>query len=148
MYRRILVPLDGSPGAEAALEVACEMLHPAGGLLLLVRMRQSGEPAGGVEHRYLESVASRWGTPVRQVEFEVLDPYKRVAHVISEAASRLNCELVVMVSHGRSGWKRVGSGSVAEELARRCSRPVVILGPESPEVRRIKQELQVLSEGQ
>ena len=40
MYQRILVPLDGSPVAEAALEVASQMLEPNGGELVLVRMQE------------------------------------------------------------------------------------------------------------
>lgn len=162
MYRRILIPLDGSPVAEAALEVASGMLEPQNGRLLLVRMQEQSEEsrnselgpvakAYDLEHgrceSYLNIVRERWQTPERPVCVEVLQHHHRTSMVINEAATRLECDLVVMTSHGRSGLERGLLGSVAEELARRCNRPVVIVGPQSTEVQRIKQDIREMSNG-
>lgn len=149
MYRRIMVPLDGSPLAEAALVVACELLEPQAGTLVLVRVQE--QPVTTVEDErlrcrdYLEIVARQWRQPQRSVQSEVLDRQRRTSLALNEAAIRLECELVVMTSHGRTGLDRRVSGSVAEELARQCPRPVLILGPRTPEVCRIKQELRAMS---
>ncbi|MBS2038939.1 universal stress protein [bacterium] len=152
MYRKIMVPLDGSPVAEAALYVACQLLEPGAGELVLVRMLENSRRAGAPEElesnrceSYLQIVAAHWFKPGRSVRVEVLRPGPRIAPVLHEAALRHECEVVVMTSHGRTGLDRRLAGSVAEELARRCSRPVLILGPQTPEVCRIKQELRQMS---
>ncbi|MFN8610675.1 MAG: universal stress protein [Vulcanimicrobiota bacterium] len=151
MYRRIMVPLDGSPVAEAALEVAVGLLEPDGELVL-VRMQeatQNFEQVYDAEQirceSYLSIVADRWRSQGRIVHVQVLEYQRRTATVLLEASTRLDCELVVMTSHGRTGLDRRLSGSVSEELARRCSRPVLILGPQTPEVIRIKLELREMS---
>lgn len=160
MYQRILVPLDGSPVAEAALEVASQMLEPNGGELVLVRMQEQSDeswppdlPAVAEAYdserirceSYLQIVRDRWQTPGRPVQIELLQHDQKTALMLSEAAERLDCQLVVMTSHGRSGFLRRWSGSVAEELARCSPRPVVILGPQTPEVCKIKQEIREMS---
>jgi nucleotide-binding universal stress UspA family protein len=49
------------------------------------------------------------------------------AEAIVAAAERLDVDLVAVGSHGRSGFGRVLLGSVAEEVARRSTRPVLIV---------------------
>jgi nucleotide-binding universal stress UspA family protein len=49
------------------------------------------------------------------------------AEAILAAAERLDVDLIAVGSHGRSGLKRALLGSVAEDIARRSSRPVVIV---------------------
>ena len=49
-----------------------------------------------------------------------------VAETILAAAERLDVDLVVLGSHGRSGLKRALLGSVAEQVARQSPRPVLI----------------------
>jgi nucleotide-binding universal stress UspA family protein len=52
---------------------------------------------------------------------------RSAAEAILQAAERLDADLIAVGSHGRSGIKRALLGSVAEEVARHASRPVVIL---------------------
>jgi nucleotide-binding universal stress UspA family protein len=49
------------------------------------------------------------------------------AEAIMQAARRVDCDVVVLASHGRTGLSRALLGSVAEEVARRCPRPVMII---------------------
>jgi nucleotide-binding universal stress UspA family protein len=49
------------------------------------------------------------------------------AEAILAAAERLDVDVIAVGSHGRSGFKRALLGSVAEELARRSPRPVLIV---------------------
>ncbi|HXU83781.1 MAG TPA: universal stress protein, partial [Polyangia bacterium] len=51
----------------------------------------------------------------------------RAPEAIVQAAERLGVDLIVMASHGRSGLKRALLGSVAEEVARRSPKPVLIV---------------------
>jgi nucleotide-binding universal stress UspA family protein len=45
---------------------------------------------------------------------------------ILQAAERLEADVIALASHGRSGIKRAVMGSVAEEVARRSTRPVLV----------------------
>jgi len=159
MYQRILVPLDGSAVAEAAIEVACRLLAPGQGELLLVRMQEYSKEANSSdspllsdvfdgEHRrcedYLELVGDRFRED-HKVAHRVLDHQLRTARVLAGTAETYDCDLVVLTSHGRCGLERALMGSVAEDVARVSTRPVLILGPQTAEVRRIKDEIQALS---
>ena len=161
MYQRILVPLDGSPVAEAALEVASRILSPHQGELVLVRMQEYSKEARSSEfavvaeafeaerarcENYLTLVAERWRKPDRKVSLRVLPHQLRSAQMLSQAAESGDCDLVVLTSHGRTGLERVLIGSVAEEMARICSVPVLILGPQTAEVRLVKDQLRAMIE--
>jgi nucleotide-binding universal stress UspA family protein len=50
-----------------------------------------------------------------------------VATAILQAAERLDVDVIALASHGRSGLGRLMQGSVAEEVARRSSRPLLIV---------------------
>ena len=54
------------------------------------------------------------------------------AEAILAAAERLDVDLIAVASHGRSGIKRAVLGSVAEEVARRSARPVLIVRSQQP----------------
>ena len=54
------------------------------------------------------------------------------AEAIIAAAERLDVDLVAVASRGRSGFKRALLGSVAEEVARRSARPVLIVRSLTP----------------
>ena len=51
---------------------------------------------------------------------------------IEATAEALSADLVVMGTHGRSGWDRVALGSVAERVMRRVGCPVLTVGPKGP----------------
>lgn len=61
----------------------------------------------------------------REVNFQVLfgDP----GHEIADYAERLQADLIVMPSHGRTGLKRLLIGSVAERVLRLAPCPVLVL---------------------
>jgi nucleotide-binding universal stress UspA family protein len=54
------------------------------------------------------------------------------AEAVIAAAERLDVDLIAVASRGRSGFKRAVLGSVAEEVARGATRPVLIVRSESP----------------
>jgi len=54
------------------------------------------------------------------------------ADAIIAAAERLDVDLIAVASHGRSGLKRALLGSVAEEVARRATKPVLIVRSQTP----------------
>jgi nucleotide-binding universal stress UspA family protein len=51
------------------------------------------------------------------------------AEVILRAASENDCDLIVMGTHGRSGWDRIVFGSVAEKVVKASKIPVMTVPP-------------------
>jgi len=135
---KILVPLDGSERAEAALAPALEMVQ-AGSSLILMRaadprilpgmdvidaqihaVREANEYLAGVKEK-LEK------TGVKQIETHVW--YGPAAPAIVEAARVQKIDLIVMSTHGRSGFGRLIFGSVAESVLRGTRAPILVVRP-------------------
>ncbi len=136
MYRRILIPLDGSDASRAAIDfadrLACESLR----LLrvepddpLLIPPALTGiEP--GWKERYderiraeLESRAGPLRKEDRNVEIDVR--YGDAAEEIIDSAK--SADLIVMTTHGRGAAGRVIFGSTADRVARHGTTPTLLL---------------------
>jgi nucleotide-binding universal stress UspA family protein len=134
---RILVPLDGSPLAEAALPVATSLGgHPGSGLRLVwavgLEVPLDAQDAGRDEARaYLARTArllEARGLP--DVGWAVWDG--EPVPVILNAATRERATLIAMSTHGRSGIERLRFGSVAEGVARLAPVPVLLVRSATP----------------
>jgi nucleotide-binding universal stress UspA family protein len=66
------------------------------------------------------------GLPPMTVRLEVVEGWS-VPEQILAAGDRLNADLIVMGTHGRTGLRRALLGSVAEEVLRRSHRPVLVV---------------------
>jgi len=133
--KHIVVPIDFSPGSLEALDRACELAGALGAVLHLVTaLGPAGElplTQGVVEelsreHRHgLESLAvehrgqAAFGPPI----VEAADP----RDLILDAARRLEADLIVMGTHGRTGVGRLLLGSVAEDVVRAAPCPVLVV---------------------
>lgn len=133
MFKRVLVPLDGSDVAEAAL--AYVALLPSDQLrLLAVESDRADLSAVCTAARdcsaYLEGVAASLREQGRDVDTLVAfgNPAEQIL-ALSAAA-----DLVVMGSHGHGGARRFVLGSVADEVARHAPVPVMVVrgGSASP----------------
>lgn len=133
---RILVPLDGSVLAEAAITKAIELADPATTTLILLRVAESHVPGyapyamdseARVEaERYLAHVEERLkGAPVARVTRSVW--FGHAAAGIVEAARLMSVDLIVLSTHGRSGLGRLVLGSVAEAVLRGTHVPVLVV---------------------
>lgn len=144
MYRRIVVPLDGSDLAERALLDAEAMAKLASAPIHLVRvveflgqatdqvfgtMLDSGDVsvlvADDVDtaRQHLDVMSHRMATQGFTVTYEVRRG--TVAQQIVDAT--VPGDLCVMASHGRTGISRWFMGSVAEEVIRRSEVPVLLV---------------------
>jgi nucleotide-binding universal stress UspA family protein len=137
-FSKILVPLDGSLLAEAALPKAVELIgKSADAALVLVRAAEA-TTVPGVDpidaqvsvvreaEDYLEAVATRLrGLGVPRVRTSVW--YGAAAPSILEAAQRTKPDLIMMSTHGRSGLGRLVLGSVAESVLRDARTPVFLI---------------------
>jgi nucleotide-binding universal stress UspA family protein len=133
---RILVPLDGSALAEAALSSAAS-LAGADTVLMLMRAAEAytvpgADPtAAQVEvvreaEAYLAEVAERLQRQgLRSVQTSVW--YGPAAPAIVDAARLRRADLIVMSTHGRSGLGRLFLGSVAEYVLRASRVPILLL---------------------
>lgn len=142
-YRRILVPLDGSTLAEEALSVAGPIAHQLGAEIHLMSVLPAALSAGAQfglpdptaqpvvgerEHidAYLAIMVARLARThgVHAVP-AVLEgrPAELLAHYIRTA----DIGLVVMTTHGRGGLGRLWLGSIADELVRQVTVPVLLL---------------------
>lgn len=137
---KVLVPLDGSPLAEAALPKALELVKDSrGASLLLLRAAEApvlgaGDPvAAQVEvvreaEDYLAAIAARLrAAGLHDVSTSVW--YGPPAPAIVEAAEIAKVDLIVMSTHGRSGLGRLFLGSVAESVLRGTHIPILLLRP-------------------
>jgi nucleotide-binding universal stress UspA family protein len=143
MFKRILVPLDGSKLAEKALSYAEALAQKFEAELILVQVLQLmpefvGGPHGGmvfheqiIQDRqaadvYLNSVMGQvreLALPVRTVTLE--------AHSVTDRIIKLACDesvdLIVMSTHGRSGLSRLVHGSVAGQILHDAPCPVFLV---------------------
>jgi nucleotide-binding universal stress UspA family protein len=143
MYRRILVPVDGSPTAERGLREAIDLAGPNARLVLLhviddypmlVQMSSMSafEDLKRARLRLGEDVlasarskAEEAGVQVDTVLREVV--HARAADVIVEEAGKAHCDLIVMGTHGRRGVSRLTLGSEADLVIRTSPVPVLLV---------------------
>jgi nucleotide-binding universal stress UspA family protein len=142
--QRLLVPLDGSTLAEAALETALKLPLEAGAEFLLVQAIElpelwgeefvsaetvaslpSVEEQEALAQTYLDGIAQslrRQGYSAR-IHIETGHP----ATVIAAAAVSQSVDMIVMSTHGRSGLSRWVFGSIAEKVVRTVECPVLLV---------------------
>lgn len=136
MFKRILVPLDGSARAESALPVAAGIARAFGGSITLVRVVETPTDYGAYLQtiideqeteatRYLESITS--SADLEGVKVETSVHIGSVASTILSVANKVHVNLIVLSSHGNTGLKRWVMGSVAEKVARHAQVSVLVL---------------------
>jgi nucleotide-binding universal stress UspA family protein len=137
--KTILVPLDGSNLAEAALQPAVELARESRAKLVLLRAveayaRPMVDPTDAQVHavreaeRYLAEAKDRAATGgVADAETSVW--YGPPVEAIVEAARFRKADLIVMSSHGRSGLGRLVLGSIAESVLRSTTVPILLIRP-------------------
>ncbi len=144
MYRTILVPLDGSPFAEHALPVALSLARRAGAKLLLVTVTtplaeaytegiyisplELEQEMAAQRRVYLEEVAARLRARA-DVPVSVSVEHGEVATALCALLDAGEADLAVLATHGRGPLARFWLGSVADELIRRVSRPLLLVRP-------------------
>jgi nucleotide-binding universal stress UspA family protein len=146
MYRRILVPIDGSDAACQGLDEAIRLAGPWASTLRLLHVvcaepsrEESIDPADLEGYRrsllerarnLLRSAASTAGKAGVTVETRVGElAVGRPAKAILDDAVTSGCDLIVMGTHGRSGLGHAVIGTNAEEVVRKSRVPVLTVHP-------------------
>jgi nucleotide-binding universal stress UspA family protein len=143
MFQHLLIPLDGSPQAEAALPYALSLAEHYGAQLTLLQVVAPSVEAEmqaelpGIEAQVIDRERRIAAGYLRQKETELAARGLRVAAVtlshpsipdaILAAVADVGAEAVVMSTHGLTGLSRLVLGSVAEQVVRRANVPVVLI---------------------
>jgi nucleotide-binding universal stress UspA family protein len=155
MYRRILVPVDGSSTARRALDeaialadltgAAVRVLHVVDEPLLTAGLeRLAPDPAAVLEmmERGGQAILAEATDTVRGAGIACEGTLAtalghRVAEVIVKEAQAWDAELIVLGTHGRRGVDRFLLGSDAERVLRLAPMPVLVVrGQSAPAARR------------
>ncbi len=128
MTRKILAALDGSRTSESILPYLESLLRSADANVTLARVTPGGlAKERDVAEEYLKGKAAALESKGACVDTLVLagDP----AGEIARAAVDGGYTLVLVCTRGKTGLKRLVMGSVAEELLRTSSAPVLVVHP-------------------
>jgi nucleotide-binding universal stress UspA family protein len=144
MYRKILVPLDGSALAERAIWHAGEIAKGTDAEILLLQavyvpMPVVPETALLAEGMMIEEVARGATEYLNRVAEELRVEGRRVRTIMEErppadailhVADQEQVDLIVMSTHGRSGLSRLMMGSIAESVLRHTHQTIMFIKPE------------------
>ena len=145
-FKRIVAPTDFSPFGEVGIRAAAELAHRVGARISLLHVVPEDE---------LEALASAHQPrhPVdliyQDLETALMDQFRRVVPVdvrrdvavepvvtvgmpvteILRAARLKGADMIVMGTHGRTGFTRMVMGSVTEQVVRRAPCPVLTVRP-------------------
>jgi len=143
MFERILIALDGSPRAELILSQISRILKREDSELLLLRIVDLPEPAGGLEgagaidiqalrqaereeaQKYVHDIARRFAAKGAKVHGRIAEG--PAAQIILDTAQAEGATLIAMTTHGRTGIARWLMGSVAEKVARASDVPLLLV---------------------
>lgn len=148
MFKRILVPLDGSTRAELALPVAARIARASGGTIDLLRVvpppidygMYMAQPEAMIDKEIDAAIATATEYLEAAAKFEVLEGIGTKIEALSGAVAQTllsyvesyKSDLIVMCSHGYSGLKRWMLGSIADKVTRLAPVPVLVLREQRP----------------
>ena len=147
MYKRILVPIDGSETSTRGLVAALQMARETVGRVRLLHAIDELEYLGSFEYsgQVLEAarkggskalgdalaIANASGVPADHKLVEIAG--QRFGEVVAQEARDWDADLIVIGTHGRRGVSRVLLGSGAEQVLRLAPVPVLaVRTPEEP----------------
>ena len=146
VFRRIIVPLDGSKKAERAIPVAAQLARASGGTIVFVRVvlppmeygkfsaprlnaeeKQLYERSRSQATSYLAAMLLNHAYELVGIETEIGVATGLVAPTIFSVARRERADLIVLCGQEAVGVKRLMFGSVADEAILHSPVPVLAL---------------------
>lgn len=136
--KKILVPTDGSATAVEATKVAVSLAKCFNAdevIALFVGPGRIEDPMQYIEQEQMEGVkhstagldvALRLGAK-NDVKVTTVSKQGAVGHEIIEAAKEFGASMIVMGTEGRTGFKRLQLGSVAESVVKESDVPVMVV---------------------
>ncbi len=150
--KRILVPTDFSLQAENALKVAAQMANRFNAEIFLLHLLElpmnvvgtaaSGSAVGGSlnppEALYFMKLARKRFQEILQepylkdVKVHETVEFNKAFEGIMEVSEKHNCDIIIMGSHGATGFKEMFVGSNTEKVVRNSNIPVLVIKKEHP----------------
>jgi nucleotide-binding universal stress UspA family protein len=145
MYQNILVPVDGSTTSNLAIQEAArlaqhqgqnahlELVHVVADIHLMdANSYINYDEMKEIETSIGKKILAQAQTLARQAgmtaEVKLLEAGgERIASILVAEATRWPADLIVIGTHGRSGFSRVLFGSVAEGVIRTAHVPVLLI---------------------
>lgn len=145
MFKKILVPLDGSQLSQRALEPALATGKHTGAELLLVRtpvvdtLSFAATEAKHAEARndalvYLETICKSNEQPDLHIHTRLIEGDAAGAIVDTALSEQYGTDLIVMATHGRTGLKRWVYGSVTVKMLRSVNCSMLVIRPTDAEL--------------
>jgi nucleotide-binding universal stress UspA family protein len=139
--KKILVPIDFSPPSKNAFKYAVRFAEEFGGELTLLYVLEPQSMTGFMAipeaTAFVESDIVAAGKNLRSLIASVRNakierPRWKVrgglpSHAIVEAAREMDVDLIVIATHGYTGWKHFCIGSTAERVVRAAPCPVLVV---------------------
>jgi nucleotide-binding universal stress UspA family protein len=143
MYKKILVPLDGSTLAEKVLPHAQALAKSEDAELVLLRVPLPPSPEffarnPGLATEIIEDTEKETQTYLEKEERVVKGSGNQVqtimregpvAETILQVADEIHADLIAMSTHGRTGLQRMLVGSVADKVVHLSHIPVMLIHP-------------------
>lgn len=141
MFKNILVPLDGSHLAEAALPPAAWLSKRLNATVMLIHVIEENPPQAihGEHHirnedeacAYLTQIGQTRFDPTVKVEYHVhSEEVRNVPLSITSHASEFGSDLIIMCAHGQGGLRDLILGSIAQQVIGSGKTPVLLIKPE------------------
>ncbi|OQW41133.1 MAG: universal stress protein [Proteobacteria bacterium SG_bin4] len=143
MYQRIIVPIDGSTTSEYALDEAIKFAQQQKAHIIVLHVIEDvlfSENDDYINYAELvhalrangEKILARAQNKMRQAGIEhetklLVAQGQRVVDVIINEAKNQSADLIIIGTHGRTGFSRILLGSVAEGLARTSHIPILLI---------------------
>lgn len=145
MYKRILVPVNGSEEANKALVAALQLARESSGRVRIMHWVE------GLTTMAIDQYGAAWGGDIIdtmrkngeevlaqaldiahaagvETDTELFDTFgSRLAETVVEAVKHFDADLVVVGTHGRRGMGRLLLGSGAEQIVRLAPVPVLVV---------------------
>jgi nucleotide-binding universal stress UspA family protein len=142
MYKRILVPLDGSPLSEAVLSHVKPLAIAVNAEIVLLEiivdaLQEFSKPTSALtppretkriqteSTTYLKGVCARLEEEGLRTSYLVRQG--DVVTTILEVAEIMRVDVIAMSTHGRSGAKLLLLGSISYEVVRKSPHPVLMI---------------------
>jgi nucleotide-binding universal stress UspA family protein len=146
MYKRILIPTDGSPLSDKAVGHGLALAALSGATVVALKVvprypRSYFEGGVSVDLNDAKRIESQWAAAAQAmvdgVQAEggahgvtvkpVVAKSDLVAEAVIAAAKKHKCDLIVMASHGRKGIRRLLLGSETQHVLTHSHIPVLVL---------------------
>lgn len=144
MYKKILVPIDGSDTAARGLNEALKLARDQSATIRLIHVVNelmviasyegtiySGELVQALRdsgQKVLDNAQQKVSAMGVQVESELLEAHGgQAGNAIVKDAEQCHADIIVLGTHGRRGFSRLVMGSDAEQVVRQARVPVLLV---------------------